>query len=405
MTRQAPAPRRVAFRADASVSIGTGHIMRCLTLAEALRAAGAECVFVCRAHSGHLCDAIAARGFPVLTLREAAMVGTAEHMANATAHGSAERSGGFEPTGEDLAHAHWLGVPWERDARDTAAALAQHWGGAPADWLVVDHYALDARWQAALAGRYDRLLVIDDLADRPHLADILLDQNAGRVVDDYDGLVPPDCARLIGPAHALLRSQFAQARPTALARRQRFTHIKHVLVTLGGIDQHNATGAVLAALANSAFVTHHAPADHACKISVVMGENAPWLADVRSQAERMPIPTQVLVNVADMASAMVAADVCVGAAGSTAWERCALGLPTVMLTLADNQKAAAKALTDDGCAIALPDPSAPGFAANLNAALVSLAHPEAYRRMAGRAARMCNGTGTERLAALVMEAW
>lgn len=395
MTRKGPAPFRVAFRADASIAIGTGHIMRCLTLADALRQQGGECVFICRAHDGHLFDAIEARGFVVLGVRETALAGAA-------VNGTGEQAGSAGASGNDLPHAHWLGTTWENDAADTAAALARHWGEAPADWLVVDHYALDARWQAELAGRYDRLLVIDDLADRPHAADILLDQNAGRAVEDYAGLLPGGCTPLIGPTHALLRPQFADARPTALSRRAACTRIEHMLVTLGGIDQHNATGAVLEALANSAFVANQAPTNqdwdsHACQISVIMGEHAPWLADVRAQAKRMPVPTQVLVNVTDMASAMTAADVCVGAAGSTAWERCALGLPTVMMTLADNQTAAAKALADDGCAIALPSPDAPDFATNLNAALLDLAQPQAYRRMAARAAQVCDGTGTARL--------
>ena len=181
----------IAFRADASLEIGTGHVMRCLTLARSLRETGVACQFITRSLPGHMGDRIADEGFD-LTLLPAPR--------------------GPAPDGPP-AHARWAGVDWEQDAAETRAVL-----GAAPDWLVIDHYAFDARWQRATCPAGTKLMVIDDLADRPHVCDLLLDQNLGHDPRNYDGLVPDDCTRLIGPSYALLRPEFAEARGEALAR-------------------------------------------------------------------------------------------------------------------------------------------------------------------------------------------
>ena len=112
---------------------------------------------------------------------------------------------------------------------------------------------------------------------------------------------------------------------------------------MGGVDQGNATGQVLSALASCGL-----PAD--LHITVVMGQHAPWLEQIREQAATMHWPTQVLVGVSNMAELMADCDLAFGAAGSTSWERCSLGVPTIMLVLADNQRKIAKALSDAGAA-------------------------------------------------------
>ncbi|QEA40064.1 UDP-2,4-diacetamido-2,4,6-trideoxy-beta-L-altropyranose hydrolase [Pistricoccus aurantiacus] len=310
----------VAFRVDASLTIGTGHVMRCLTLADALRERGAECHFLCREHPGHLIEAIRSRGFQVDTLPMSPESMAPEEVS-------------------PLAHAAWLGASWQEDARQSRAILE---GLAP-DWLVVDHYALDRRWEETVLPPGCRLLVIDDLADREHGCDVLLDQNLGRQAEDYVGLVSEHCTRLIGPHYALLRPEFARLRETSLDRRAT-PRLKQLLITMGGIDKDNATGAVLDALRQFQL-----PQD--CRISVVMGGNAPWLAQVKDQAAMMPWPTEVAVNVTDMAERMARADLAIGAAGSTSWERCCLGLPTLVVVLAENQWNGAKALSATGAAI------------------------------------------------------
>jgi UDP-2,4-diacetamido-2,4,6-trideoxy-beta-L-altropyranose hydrolase len=295
----------IAFRTDASLHIGTGHVMRCLTLADALRESGAKSTFICRPHAGHLLDLIQQRG----------------HSAKALARTDDAFTAPADPT-----HAQWLGTNWASDADQTQQAL----GDQVVEWLVVDHYALDRHWEQALRPKTRRIMVIDDLADRPHDCDLLLDQNLGRQVKDYAGLLSCHTQTLIGPAYALLRPEFAQWREYSLQRRAQLT-LKNLLITMGGVDSKNATGQVLDALCQCDL-----PAD--LRITVVMGPTAPWLAQVQAQVAAMPRPTQVLVGVSNMAQLMAESDLCLGAAGSTSWERCCLGLPAIQLVLADNQK-------------------------------------------------------------------
>lgn len=353
---------KVIFRADASLTIGTGHVMRCLTLARALRAQGATCRFVTRALPGHLAAQIDAAGFGVTLL---------------------SAPNGPAPDGPP-AHAAWAGVDCAIDAAETRAAL----GNRP-DWLVMDHYAFDARWQRAARPEGTKLMVIDDLADRPHDCDLLLDQNLGHAARDYDGLVPEHCICLTGPRHALLRPEFAQARASALADRAgRGFH--HLLITMGGVDPHDATSQVLCAVKG-------ADLPEGLRITVVMGSQAPALDQVRVLARDMPRPTEIAVDVTNMAARMAAADLAIGAAGSTTWERCALGLPTIIVQIADNQAGIARALSDAGAALDPGPLHAPEFAQNLQAALAQV--PSKLGVMSERAADICDGDGTARVVA------
>lgn len=316
---------RIALRADASVQIGTGHVMRCLTLADALRAQGHECLFICRDHPGNLSELIAQRGFELHLLRQET---------------DALHSAGSEDAATPE-HAQWLGVPWQQDAEQTLNAL----NGKKTDWLVVDHYALDARWERRVAAQVNNIMVIDDLADRPHECQLLLDQNLGRKTQDYDGLIPETCTRLIGPHYALLRPEFADLREASLERRKT-PKFQRILITLGGVDQNNVTGQVLDALVQSSLPPE-------TELHIVMGASAPALEQVRRQAETLPYRATVRVNVTDMAKRMCKADLCIGAAGSTSWERCCLGLPTVTMILAENQKEAAEAMARQGAAFVI----------------------------------------------------
>lgn len=309
---------RVIFRADASLQIGTGHVMRCLTLAEALRKCGADCRFICRSHPGNLINEIEQRGFGVAVLPYAG-----------------------KWTGTDTTqpvHAAWLGEDWETDAEQSKVGA----GGTATDWFIVDHYALDDRWERALAPHYRKLMVIDDLADRPHACDLLLDQTFGRDGADYLPLVPADCHLLCGSQYALLRPEFANLRAYSLQRRAQPV-LRELLITMGGVDKDNATGQVLQAL-------HSCPLPADCRITVVMGATAPWLDEVRQQAQDMPWQNRVLVGVSDMAQLMADSDLAIGAAGATSWERCCLGVPTIMLVLAENQFKVAQGLERSGAA-------------------------------------------------------
>jgi UDP-2,4-diacetamido-2,4,6-trideoxy-beta-L-altropyranose hydrolase len=311
----------IVFRTDASTWIGTGHVMRCLTLADALRERGAQCTFICRPHTGHLMALVTQRGHHTLSL---------------TAADNVEQPCPTQPP-----HASWLGTDWKKDAQECVRVLGNEF----ADWLIVDHYALDQRWEKTMRTACKRLMVIDDLADRPHDCDLLLDQNPARTAEDYIGLLTPHSLTFIGPQFALLRPEFARLRDYSLSRRVR-PQLKRLLVSMGGVDQDNVTGGVLGALQGCKL-------PHDLIITVVMGPYAPWLDEVKKQAARMPTPVQVLTSVNNMAQLMADSDLAIGAAGGTAWERCCLGLPSIIFVLADNQQAGAHFLENAGASLTL----------------------------------------------------
>ena len=319
---------KVCFRVDASIEIGTGHVMRCLTLAEALRKKGVECSFLCRPHTGNLIEFIRSKNFHVYPLGKT----------------PAPEDTSIEPLEvEDntALYATWLGCNWETDAQESG----YHLQNIDPDWLVVDHYALDQRWELALKAWYKKLAVIDDLADRVHASDFLLDQTLGRNQKEYAELVPKECDLLLGAQYALLRPEFARWREYSLKRRSP-PQLNQILITLGGVDKNNATGQILNALTQSGLSEH-------CKITVIMGSTAPHLADIQSLAKTLPWQTEVKINVSNMAELMANSDLAIGAAGGTSWERCCLGLPTLMVVLAENQSKIARALADAEAAILL----------------------------------------------------
>jgi UDP-2,4-diacetamido-2,4,6-trideoxy-beta-L-altropyranose hydrolase len=294
---------RVAIRTDASVLIGSGHVMRCLALAECLLAGGAEVMFICREHDGHLCRMLASRGFAVTRLR---------------------RPPDPPADSKTAGYAHWLGVTQAEDARESLLALER---SGPWDWLVVDHYALDSHWEQVLRSRCGRLLVIDDLADRPHACDILLDQSAPAVgVSRYKALVPEPCLLLEGPRYALLRTEFSQA---CLARRH--DKLKRLLIFFGGSDLDNETGKAVLGVRNAALP--------GLIVDVVIGASNPHKQALQTLCATLP-GARVHSRGADMARLMLRADLAIGAGGVTLWERCSLGLPSIVLSCADNQNPA-----------------------------------------------------------------
>ena len=301
---------RVIFRVDASLQMGTGHVMRCLTLAQVLKENGANVEFICRKHKGNLIDKIRSSGFAAHELE---------------AYKEIEADNG-------LAHSHWLGVTQRQDANDCINILKAE----KSDWLIVDHYALDELWQKRLKPYYKKLMVIDDLADRKHQCDILLDQTFGRQQEDYLLLIPEYCELLLGSQYALLRPEFAEWRGFSLGRRSK-PEFKRLYINMGGVDIDNVTESILDELKLC-----NLPDD--MKITVVMGGAAPHLESVKSKANVLPYKTVIKVNVDNMAEIMANSDIAIGAAGATTWERCCLGLPTIQIVIAKNQLFSAEVL-------------------------------------------------------------
>lgn len=283
---------RVAIRVDASFSIGSGHVSRCLTLASALAEKGASICFLSKNCQGGLSGRISEQGFEVTVL-------------------PAE----LTPTG---------------DAEACRSLL-----GPGVDLMVVDHYGLDFHWENLMRPSAHAIMVIDDLADRRHDCDLLLDQNLQPPGPNvYDGLVPPDCIMLLGPEYTLLREEF---RCELQQLRPRDGRLNHLLLSFGGTDPYNLTGRILEELSL---------AELSLSGDVVIGRGHPQESAVKSLC--MKGPWRLHVDTDQMARLMANADLGLGAGGSTHWERCVLGLPTLVVTVAENQIATTNMLHERG---------------------------------------------------------
>ncbi|MGV8081471.1 MAG: UDP-2,4-diacetamido-2,4,6-trideoxy-beta-L-altropyranose hydrolase [Syntrophales bacterium] len=362
----------VAIRTDASMEIGTGHVMRCLTLAGALKAGGADVAFVCREMPGNLCSWIEKKGFRVCRL-----TGTSD------GHSSAAPPAG-------TVHADWLGADWETDSRQTIDALASPGNGT--DWLVVDHYAIGRPWESSLRPHAGRIMVIDDLADRPHEADLLLDQNyymnpAGR----YERLVPEPCRLLTGPRYALLREEFAEAAASGMEKDGR---IRHVFVFFGGSDLNNETANVLQGLALLA--------GRDIETDVVLGPNNTNKKVLASIAAGMP-RVNIHESVENMASLMARADLAVGAGGITTWERCCVGLPALVIFTAFNQFEAIRDLAAAGYIHLLGESGrvTPEMIRDSIEAFVH--HPERVLEISRKGKFLVDGLGTRRCVTAMLQ--
>lgn len=288
----------ILIRADASQTIGTGHIFRCLALADEARALGVRVIFVCRDVPGNLKNLLIDRQYEV--------------------H--------FIPAGEG----------WEIDAEATVSIIQSL--KLRLTWILVDHYLLDSKWEQAVRPFTARLGAIDDLADRAHDVDLLVDCSHDPLgAPIYDGLLPASCQKAIGPAYTLLRREFFELPQVVRVR----APAKRILVTLGGNDPFDTTSMVLDALEGVDLGN--------ISIDVTIGISNPRLEALKRRVEASDNVT-AYVQHSRMSELMLAADLCIGAGGMTALERCYLGLPSLILMLADNQLELAAQLDRDGCA-------------------------------------------------------
>lgn len=296
------------IRADASTSIGSGHVMRCLTLAHRLKKEkNAKVVFVMRVLPGNLIGVVEKQGFEVLKLPPANQK--------------------YSLSGYGL----WLTVPMDVDAQQTIEIL-QHYlqehGCDSVDRLIVDSYALDEQWEQALRPYCREIMVIDDLAKRRHDCDILLDQNFYLNKDArYAGLVPEHCKMLLGPEHALLREEFYEVKKHL---RKRDGNIKNILVFYGGSDLTNETEKAIKALVQLHDEGYSFTVD---VITGVSNSRREKIAKICSKYHFLYYYCQV----SNMAEFMNKADLMLGAGGSTTWERLYMELPALVTAVAENQ--------------------------------------------------------------------
>jgi UDP-2,4-diacetamido-2,4,6-trideoxy-beta-L-altropyranose hydrolase len=266
------------------------------------------------------------------------------------------------------------------------AALAARWP-LGCDVLVVDHYSLDACFEETCRGWARRIVVIDDLADRQHDCDLLIDSTLGRKAADYAGLVPADALVLAGVDYALLRPEFAARREESLTRRAALVKVERVLVSLGLSDLGGITDGVTRRLLDI---------DARFSIDVAIGPTAPSRAALEDLVVREP-RLGLHIHPPDMDSLMAMADLAVGAGGTTSWERCCLGLPTLMLVVAENQEMIAKELARAGAVVQLKQGGRTDRCSLAKAFAELAANLERLHDMSASAAVICDGKGAHRV--------
>jgi UDP-2,4-diacetamido-2,4,6-trideoxy-beta-L-altropyranose hydrolase len=360
--------KRVVIRVDASVEMGMGHLMRCMSLANVLAEEGTEVFFLLRSHAAALTGLIEADGHAVRLLAD-------------PPHDSGDAPG--------AAPTRWLPTTWQRDAGQTLDAIGQM--GAP-DWLIVDHYGLDARWERLQRQQVQRILAIDDLADRPHDCDILLDQNFVQDPETrYQGHVPGASQQLLGPRYALLRREFAEQRKSLTGRNG---EVRRILVCYGGSDPSNETAKALVAIKG---LSHESLA-----VDVVVGRSNPNAELISALCLELPC-AQLHRDVRNMADLLRGADLALGAGGGMSWERCCLGLPTIAVDIADNQIGALTGLAKIGALVYLGSAASVTEEETIGAIQSLLNDPARTRQIGEIAQKLVDGQGSHRvLAAMKM---
>ncbi len=294
--------KNIVFRVDSGNGIGWGHMMRCFSLAEAFRPKNAKISFISRNLSGSLCKFIEKNGYNV------------HYLPN-----------------KDL--------EWTNDAEKTIKIIDNL---DPVDWLIIDNYELNDKWETILKSHVKKIMVIDDMTKREHNCDLILDQNLYENMKKcYDGLIPRNCKKLIGPKFALLRKEFRQIRKNL---RIRDGEIKRILISFGSSDPSNETMKVLDAI--NQLDNKQIKMDFVLGIS---GNTSKSMKKLCSKTSNITCHYQS-TNIAQL---MKKADLSIGAGGSTTWERCCLGLPAIVSISSDNQKKLTEAVAKNGCSINL----------------------------------------------------
>jgi UDP-2,4-diacetamido-2,4,6-trideoxy-beta-L-altropyranose hydrolase len=429
---------RVAFRVDAGALLGVGHLLRCLTLANVLRDRGAECVFISatdqadqsqnsaacrrgtkgcgddlkRAEEGRFHKAqtpgsveqiVGCEGFEFRAVakreRAAQSLGQVNVLAPSPLRTPSPSPASLpsligaeiQAGSEEALSSGSAAFEWRFDVEQTLAILHPR----PVDWLVVDHYGVDSRWERLARSACRKLLVIDDLADRNHDCDLLVDQSLGRSIQHYRGLLPVGTPMLLGTRHAMLRPEFRRWRTQSLAWRKRAPS-NRLLVSFGGGDQALLSVQVLEALCDC-------PLPDGFSITVVSGLMAGSTEELLAAANRMPFRTHILADVRNMAELMAESDLAIGGAGSTAWERCALGLPAVVMVLAENQRFVARALEARSAAIAASSvQQLVSEVASLCAGPLGSSGKTRLQAMSLAASKLVDGLGTARVCGKMM---
>ena len=357
------------IRADANLTIGIGHIMRCLAIAEWALDYGLTAVLITRELPKGLKKSTALLNVKVKLL---------PHNLDANSF-------------DNYAHSTWLPTSEKCDAAQTDLIIEQELleRASSPSFIIVDHYALAAPWEIQLS-RFAPILCIDDLNDRPHHCEWLIDQTFNKTSESYDELVNESCKVFTGTFFALLRKEFQRHKHTGKRNFPSPSSKWHILITLGGVDKFNITGLILNLLSQTKLF-------HQMNVTTVVGSTNPNIKELELICNKDPKHLKLLVDVNNMSRLMLESDLCIGAAGSTSWERCAMSLPTLMVVLADNQLTIAKNLDKGQICFNM------GKAENINLQYLEknllniMTQPDIYMTMVNNSKKTCDGLGCKRI--------
>lgn len=348
---------KIVVRADSGTHIGTGHIMRCLTLAHAFKKSGHEVVFVTRNHLGNISSRIK-KEFECIVLPD-----------------------GVKDLSQyrDDEYSTWLGIPVEQEISEFRK-ISKEYG--PFDLSIIDHYSLDEKFEREITD--GKTLVIDDLMNRNHCCDYLLDQNLSASRSRYIELSHgKECHFFLGPKYALLREEFTKYRPIGP---KEFTEVKRVFVFFGGSDITCECRKVVDAFLSLELklnIDVVLPKDH---------EDYQYIDSCSGKDERI----NLFSFVSNMAEMIAKADICFGAAGTTSWERACLAVPSFIVAVAENQKIGARNLSSSGVSSYVGD----GKITDVNDwgnVFKKLSDHDALNTMSSKAFKTCDGLGVNHL--------
>lgn len=299
---------KIAFRVDSGTHIGTGHLMRCLTLAKKFHKKSHEVIFVSRDHEGSISNKISSTfGCTILPLDNKKKVSY-----------------------NDNNYQSWLGVSIDQEISDSNAFFKSF--SSKFDYIVIDHYGLDSIYEKEMAKHCSKIVVIDDLMNRYHFADYIIDQNLSAEQNRYEKLnTKLSCKYLMGPQYALLKDDFKKFRPIAFVEKK---SINNILVFFGGMDISGECKKVV-----DAFLLN----DYPFNIHIILGQGHSDYSHI-SSAAAINSKIKLYHFIDNMAEFMSKMDVAFGACGATSWERATLALPALTVVSADNQKLVSEAL-------------------------------------------------------------
>lgn len=299
---------------DSGTNIGIGHVMRCLALVENMKKRFNNVLFISNQIPGNLSSFIENKGYRVYNIQ------------------------GYTHIEEKKLHPKSIKKRIENDVIQCIKIINNYRNDE--NWVLVDHYGIDHNWENKIYDHIKKMIVIDDLANRKHNCDVLIDQNFYKNMENrYKKLTPKNCIQLIGPKYTLLRQEFRIARNNVKTREK----LQRILVSFGGSDITNETYKVLQALKSL---------DLKYKIDVVVGSANSNKNSIKHLCSNMK-STYFHHNSNKIAKLMLIADLSIGGGGSMTWERCCLGLPTIVSILSENQRQLIKDLSKIGCVINL----------------------------------------------------